>query len=282
MNKKIAFLGICISFCFISMGQVNDSLKIYLTEYQRVVFITSDSVYYFTLFIESSGKFYFRNGFIDSTYKFAGTIAQVKKHHLTDRYARKFKYRSNIIDTIYNYYPVDMRENDELRLKNIADELKGSYLLKQLGEPELINSKQNVIRVLYPCEELNSCNHYHVFAIWFHEESARMYVISGHSIDNNGFQILHKDSSLLKKGDINRINKQLSKINAIEDMVCREPGNPWIMEYQKNADYKRFIISNYCLRGKKSISSIAKVCYAILAISKDYFNTNCSVNKIKN
>jgi len=277
MNKRIAFLGICISFCFIAKGQGTDSLKLYLTEYQRVAFVTPDSVYNFLLFIEPNGNFYFRNG-TDSTYNDAGTIIRFKKDEVTSRYDLNFKSHTDKIDTIFSYYPIDTKEEDKTQQKNITDELKGSYILNQLGEPELLNCKQTVLRLVYPCEELNHSNYYHVFTIRFFEESAIMYIISSHSVDNNGIQIIHKDSSLLKKEDIKRINKHLNKISTIENIKCREPGNPWLMEHHKNTDNKCFVISNYCLRGKKSLNPIVKVCYSILGISKNHFNIDCYDN----
>lgn len=269
---------ICISIGTIVYSQKADSLQLFLTEFQKVIFVTSDSIYKFTRFITPNGKFYFRRGFFDSTYSdnnlFIGSSDLIP---LTSKYRLKFHSVQGSIDTINSYFPIKEMGNYENSLINIADELECSYILKQIGEPNIINLTRNTIRIIYPCEDLNYCNYYHVYKIRFFTDSAMLYSLSGRSVDFNGIQLIRNDSCLLKKKDVENITKHLSKVKPISDLLCRRPGNPWILEYNDGAEYKRFIISNYCLRGQKNLRPIATLCYLILGINNKYFNTNCLV-----
>ena len=64
MKKKITFLVICAIIGTIVFSQNIDSLKVFLTKYQKVIFVTPDSEYKFTRFIAPNGKFYFKEGFV--------------------------------------------------------------------------------------------------------------------------------------------------------------------------------------------------------------------------
>jgi len=271
------FILICTSIGAIAYSQKTDSLQLFLTEFQKVAFVRSDSTYKFTRFITSDGKFYFRVGFVDSTTYldnnlFIGSSDLIPQ---TGKYKLKFKSVPGSIDTINSYFPIKDIGHNENSLINIADELDCSYILKQIGEPNIIDLKRNTIRILYPCEDLNYCNYYHVFKISFFTDSAKLYSLSGRSVDFNGIQLIRNDSCLLKKRDIENITKQLSKIKLISDITCRQPGNPWILEYNDGAEYKRYIISNYCLRGQKNLRPVATLCYLILGTGNKYFGTNC-------
>lgn len=277
--RKIVFLSLCTIISSIVYAQKADSLELFLTEFKKVAFITSDSTYKFTRFITPDGKFYFREGFVDSSHM--GNHIIYESSNLiqkTKTYRSIFRSGSDQIDTITNYFPVIRTENNQDFLINISDELGYSYILKQVGETDKINLADNIIRVLYPCEDLNSCNLYHIFTIRFFADSAKLYIRTGSSVDFNGIQLNQIDSCLLKKRDIESIMKQISKVKPIPDMACRRPGNPWLLEYNDGSEYKRFTISNYCLRGQKDLGPVATLFYLILKTGNKYFDTNCSLS----
>ena len=278
MKKKIAFLVICTIIETIVYSQKNDSLKIFLTKFQNVAFVTSDSSYSFIRYIAPNGKFYFKEGFVDSSAWYSGVFYGSSEFiSPPGNYRLLYENSPRSIDTIYNYLNIRGTEHYKDHFLNVADELIYSYILKQIGESDLRKLAKNTIRIIYPCEDLNYCNHYNVFKIRFFTDSAKLYSLSGRSVDFNGIRLIRIDSCWLKKKDVENITKQLSKVKSIPDMSCRRPGNPWILEYHNGTEYKRFIISNYCFRGQKNLKPIATLCYLILGTNNKYFNTNCSV-----
>jgi hypothetical protein len=276
MKRFLVLLGICAS-CFLNAsGQDVDSINSYLTVYQRVAFNTSDSTYHFTIFIEPNGKFYFRNGYSDSTLENdSSTMVRLKKREVTGQYRLKYHFQTDI-DTINCILPIEGFEDTDSKTIQISDKLKASYVLKQLGE--YTNIQENEIRLLYPCEELNQTTHYRLVKINLFNESAEINIITGGSTDYKGVQTSQNRTSLLKKGDIKMLKKQLDKLKGTQSLECRQPGNPWVMELYNDSIYKSFTISNHCLQGRKEIRPIGRICYSLLSICKNYFNIDCSVD----
>ncbi len=277
MKKKIAFLVISAVIESV-FGQNSDSLKIFLIKYQNVSFVTADSIFNFTRYISPSGKFYFKEGLADSTtldssvfYGSSGFISPPGNYQLLyENYPRS-------VDTIYSYLTIKKTDHYNHSFLRIADELIYSYILRQIGETNKTGLASNKIKVIYPCEGLNYCTLYHVFTISIFADSAKIFWRSGQSVDFNGIQLIHNDSCLLKKKDIENIMMKISKVKPNSEMVCRRPGNPWFLEYNEGTIYKRFIISNYCFQGQKNLKPVATLCYLILGTGNKYFGANCSV-----
>jgi hypothetical protein len=276
MKRFLVLFCICASCYFNASGQDANSINLYLTVYQRVAFITSDSTYHFTIFIEPNGKFYFRNGYFDFTLENdSSSMVSLKKREVTGQYKLKYHFRPDF-DTVNCILPIEEFEDTELKLIQISDKLNASYVLKQLGE--FNNIRKNEIRLLYPCEELNYPTRYQLVKINLLKDSAEITILTGSSIDYKGIQPMQNNTSLLKKGDFKRLKKQLNKLKGTQNIVCRQPGNPWLMELYNGDEYKSFFISDYCLRGRRDIRPIAGICYTILSICKNYYNINCSIN----
>jgi hypothetical protein len=235
--------------------------------------MTPDSVYHSTLFIEPSGRFYFKEGFLDSIDD-DGSIfyVQLKKNEGIKEFKKKYK-NLNRTDTIRTYFLKDIGRNESLQSENIYDKLIGSYILKKLGELELSNKSGDIIRLVYPSEDLHVTKNYHVITIRFFEDSAKMYYALGRSLDHNGIRLFQKDSTLLKKGDIKLLKKQFSEISESTSVDCTDPGNPWFMEYLINSNYKKFIISNYCVsEGIVQLRPIGLSCFLVRKIAKKMFS----------
>ena len=257
-------------------NQTNDSITLRLTEFQWVALVTEDSVYEFTRFIEPDGKFYFGFGFEDSSFTQPSRSYEFdNKRNFQGIYDLDFRYSSKPIDTIYSYFPIKEQETNESS-PHIPFELPASYIMQQLGEPEINNTDQDIIRILYPCEDLRYPFSFHVFKIHFTEHSASIHRITGKSIDHNGMQLTQKDSARMKERDVKRIKKSFGKIKEMESLECREPGNPWILEYNMDGEYKRFIISHYCTRGKRELKPFILFVSSIVGPSRNYFGMWCS------
>ena len=279
MKKVIVFLIISTIIKSIIYCQYLDSVKVFLIEYQKVIFRTSDSTYKFTRFIAPNGKFYFQEGFVDSGYYcdgyfygYSGFITPPGNYRLL------CEKSSLLIDTINCYVPVKDAVPNEDSTINVADELTYSYVLKKFGNPDKINQEKYTLRIIFPCEYFGFNTFYNVFKINFYKDSVRFYRLSGQSVDYNGIQLKHIDSSLLRKRDVDNIMKELNLIKVIEGITCRKPGNPWLLEYNDGSEYKRFIISNYCLHREKNLKQVLTFCNRILELGDRYFGVNCSLS----
>ena len=288
MKKIIAITIICTVIGTIVYGQKNrqvtiynrDSVEIYLTKFQKVVFVTPDSIHECTRFIKPNGEFYFWERFVDTTGWDDGLFYQFE--HPFKTYRLLYENSFLPVDTIYSYFPINDLEYYKIEytedsIINIYDELKYSYILKQIGEPNIINSANTVVRLIEPCEYLNPCTSYTIVTIRFFANSAMLYSLSACSVDYNGIQLIRKDSCLLKPKDFKNITKQLNSLKSAQKMTCRRPGNPWTLEYSNNFEYKHFIISGYCLREKRM-----RVPYTFtsLGLNYKYFGRNCPTQRV--
>ena len=256
--------------------QTNDSITLRLTEFQWVALVTEDSVYQFTRFIEPDGKFYFGFGFEDSCFTQPSRSYEfdIKRKSLGIN-DLDYRYSSKPIDTVFSYFPVIEQEMIESST-HIPYELVAFYVMQQLGEPEINNSDQNVIRILYPCEEIKSPFSFHVFKINFTENSTYIHRTTGISKDYNGVLLTQKDSAQMKQLGVKRIERLFGKIKEMESLECKEPGKIWILEYNIDGEYKRFIISHYFARGKRELRPLTSFVSNILGHSTNYFGMWCS------
>lgn len=277
MKKKFTFLVLCTIIETIVFSQNIDSLKVFLTKYQKVIFVTPDSEYKFTRFIAPNGKFYFQEGFVDSG-NYCGGIFYGHSAFITppDNYRLLCENSPRFIDTIESYLPIIELENSEDSIINFTDELTFSYVLKQIGKQNVIKSEKYSLRILYPYDYFGFSTFYRVFKIKFNTDSVRLYSFLGQSVDYNGIRLLLNDSCFLRKRDVDKIRKALIKIKPIESITCRRPGNPWLLEYNDGTEYRQYILSDYCLRGKKGLRPVATLCYLISKTGDKYFGTNYS------
>ena len=233
---------------------VYDSPEIFLTKFQNVAFVTSDSIYEFTRFIKPNGEFYFRERFTDTTNWDEGLLYG-SPDLITPPGVYRLLYENTFttVDTIYSYLPIrNIEYSKDFSIINIHDELEYSYILKQIGETDKISSENNAIRILVPCKDSNSCTSYNIITIRFFTDSAKLYSIAARSVDHNGIQLVRKDSCLLTQKEIKKITEQLTASKTTSELTCRRPGNPWILEYNYRSEYKRFIISLHCFAGERS------------------------------
>ena len=283
--KRNIFYIICLSIVTDVFSQYKNNstplFPLFITNYQRLLFITVDSTYQSTKFIEQTGFFYFNARFVDSLSLHNSRYFNVSTKHKPTLSGTEhmFKYIPNV-DTLFTYFLVKGKEYYRNSIKNLINDVEASYVLKQLGEPFIESSNQNTIRILEPCDELNLCNSYRVYTIKLFTDSAKFYVTLGQSIDYNGMQLIKKDSCLLKKNEIEKLKRQLTEISNVSDtLVCREPGNPWIFEYNNGSEYKRYIISYLCLHDnrieRKYFFPLTILFETIRWYNKKYFNIDC-------
>lgn len=270
MMKKIILLSIYVAFGATLYSKNDDSLRIFLTKYQKVVFLTEDTTYKFTRFVAPNGKFYFAEGFADSLPENGGNFYGYSDLLLIDEpgnYKLLYKNDPLVIDTIESYLPINASKYSQT---DIIDEVEYSYILRQLKEPKINSESNKIVRICFPTIEFNSCNKYKLYKIRFFANSARLYSSLVQSNDYGGIKLISSDSSLLKGKDIERIKKQIEEAVVFSDTTCRRPGNPWILEFNDTIEYKHFIISDYCFSRNKYFKPIRKLCILVMETYNKY------------
>lgn len=273
--KKLSLITYILSIFFTVYNQDNDTIKSNIINFEWIAFRTVDTIYHFTKFTEPDGKFYFRHEYYTLEDTKSSRIRVVdKRGNITDIFDNVFILDIGIVDTIINYFPFNLEP--DIHQHGIPDELVSSYILKKLGSKVLYSSDCDYIRILYPCDDLNEYNYYELFEIDFSDETELIFRTIGISKDHNGMQLIQKDSVWMKKRDFKRIEKLFENIKEMGSQECREPGNPWVLEYKINGEYKRFIISHYCAHGKKELKPLILFVSGIIGPSKNYFGMWCS------
>jgi hypothetical protein len=273
--KRFGLIISILTICFYGFNQDNDTIKLNIINLEWLAFKTDDTIYHFSKFIEPDGKFYFRHEFYTLEGIKSSRVREFdKRGNITDIFDNVFNLNINSIDTIISYFPFKL-EPDTYQ-HGIPYELIGSYILQKLGSKVLFDYDCDYIRILYPCDDLNDYNFYELFEIDFSDETVLIHRTTGISRDHNGMQLTQKDSARMKERDVKRIKKSFGKIKEMEGLECREPGNPWILEYTIDGEYKRFIISHYCARGKRELKPLILFVSSIVGPSRNYFGMWCS------
>ncbi|MDD3739581.1 MAG: hypothetical protein PHP31_09860 [Lentimicrobiaceae bacterium] len=265
MYKKYFLLCLLIALCSTTLGQNNDSVQTYLINYNKVKFITTDSIYDFTLFTEPSGKFYFVNGFVDHDYeKESYRFYDFENKRKHKEYIYKYKYLESITDTIYSCYP--LTKNDNLDEKIIRQTLEISYILKKFGESKMQKTEDTIIKILYPCEEFNFSHCYRLTTLKLSEKNTEMYVMKGCFEDCNDIHILKNDTCVLKNKHVRKINKHINNINSLNTDIFLRNNNAWFMAYHTSTCSKYFIVSNDSFNNENS-KAIKLTVYTILGLA---------------
>ncbi len=201
MNIKKILLFCYLLFPAITYGQNMHDNQTYITEFQKVVFVTSDTVFDFTLFIEQNGIFYLKKGYEKSEFHESKTYYKFENRQVSNIYNLKYLKSSFEIDTINSYLPIKSKAEVD---NKITEEVLYAYIMKQLGESNIINSSSSkrVLRFLYPCSDSNHATKYNLAKLVFFNDSVKLYGISGQSKDFSGINITRKYSTLLNNLEI--------------------------------------------------------------------------------
>ncbi len=272
LKNEIRFCLFTLTVLFVSSranGQNKADVEVYSANFKHVAFVTADTTYRFTHAIKQNGSFVFWQGFVDSTYK-----DDYVCYSVLDDVSLVYRYDYSFIpcvDTVRCYLPIEHVEYDKNSLINIGDEVKFSYILKKANEPIIMDSKQDVVRVLFPCEEFNQCNSYNLLKVVFNGDSATLYIVTLYSSDLNGMQVVRRDSCQLKRKDVESIRKLLSISGASTNTICRREGNPWLTETLYKGEYHHSIISYFCLRSAKGKWPASGVPFLLMQIGRKRF-----------
>jgi len=276
MKNKILYTLIFILVYTLTYGQsINLNDTEYLTKFRDIAFVANDTVLKYTLFIEQNGDFYFSKGRLDSSYTEGGVMYWINdKRQTTTAQQLKYVKSTSEVDTIINCFVTNTDNYDE---KLNLEFLKFSYIIEHFGESCNIEaSEKEVIRLLYPCKDINQVNEYCYVKIKLGDNNnAELYSWFGNSINFDGFKVFGNNTLQLKKRELKKINKLLYAINTNNNKYCVSPGNPWLLELNFNRVYSQNLISYYCFRTNKELGKIVKVYYLIRGINERNFNT-CS------
>lgn len=253
LKNEIRFCLFTLTVLFVNStanGQNKGDVEVYSANFKHVAFVTADTTYRFTHAITQDGSFVFWQDFVDTTYVDEAGYFRILPNGVGVPYRYVYSYIPRV-DTLNSYVPIGNVEYDKNSLINIRDEVKFSYILKKANEPIIMDSKQDVVRVVFPCEDLNQCNSYNLLKVKFNGDSATLYIVGLYSSDLNGMQVVRRDSCQLKRKDVEAIRKLLSISGASTNTICRRDGNPWLTETVYKGEYHHSIISYFCLRNAK-------------------------------
>jgi hypothetical protein len=284
MYKKFLIIFFLSFFLFIqnkSIAQID-----FITEVQWIIYRTPDTNINVTKYINQEGLFFFKRGFIDTslllTKKDSNTINTIfyrieknsfQAYKLRCHYIRNIDTLQSIFSTnnSFNVLPKEIVKKynkvTEIYYEDIfLDEVRFSYILRQLGEKPIYNSEKDEIRVLFPVNKKD----YQMVRIVLNDTS-KLHFVFGKSEDSLGIRVNERVSYLLGKSDVKRIKKRLSGINIFSSLNCTRPGyNTFLIEYNYNSEYKRFFASDMCLRGKKEFKKINRFCNYLMSMNIKY------------
>lgn len=259
-------------FYALAYGQgINLKEKEYLTRFHDIAFVTHDTILEYTIFIEQNGDFYFSKGRLDSTYTDDGVMYWVNKRKTTTAQQLKYIKTTAKVDTIVNCFVTNRIHYEE---KLNSEFLKYSYIVKHFGDNYNIEeSKEEVIRLLYPCKDINQVNRYGYVKLKLGgSDNAELYSWFGESVNSNGFQVIENNTLQLKEKEQKKIFKLLNAINTSENNYCTSPGNPWLLELNFKGKYSQNLISYHCFRTNKKLGEVAELYYLIRGINEKNFN----------
>ncbi len=261
----ISSLGIC---------QNTVSENNYNTVFKWTVFVTSDSIYRLTKFVEQNGNFYFSKGFVDSTFKEGEEYLKIDNGVISERQKLNYGYIDGI-DTIIDCFSRKNTNFDSVIFINYY--VLGSYVLQKLGESNLKNSEHNVIRLLSPCEISNLYNtsYYLIKIVFNRKDRAYINIKYGNSEDINGFEITQNDSTFIDNKYIKRINKKYAEIMQIGSLNQSSSMIPWILESNINNNYRLFIMSEDIRTEERNLKSVFRLRNLLLSIGLKYFSFDC-------
>jgi hypothetical protein len=222
--KQLTFFVFLITATISGLAQPIKSGPNIILNVQKVRFITSDTLYDFTRFIEPEGKYYFQEG-IDDSLLVAGpssrSVARYKDIYMKDTLIRyKVEYRPiHETDTIINTL-ASLNNKDLCSENKVYDNLNFSYVLHQLGETNLEGSKLKTVRFLYSCQDEIMCTEYNLIKLIFYKDSVMLHKIVGSSTDYRGIVMVDHKMAQVKKEDIRKITKIFSSINDLDNVYC--------------------------------------------------------------
>ncbi len=269
------YFSLAISSSYAFCQTVHDSLFV-IQAAKKVVFITNDSCYRFTKIIQQDGVFKFIDSYNDSANYCVNREYLSHFPNKTTYTKVSYTYLPGV-DTIFNYFSGCLSNGFNRDMNNIHQELKYSYILTQLGEPKLIDNKDSICRIIWPCEEFNFCSTYKVARFDISEKKILLYTVTGISDDIEGILPVNRKVNELIYSDIKKIRKVLDRSINLSNDCCLElnDGNAWVIELLSDSKYSVAILSNLCLRSRSKNSPFAMICRKLNIIAGKYVPYNC-------
>lgn len=262
----------------------------------RIVFNFKDTYYPHTLNIYPDKHFSIHKGFIEKPEEWHQPFKiRRKKTVLGDKYVYRYQFDSIAIDTLISYIPyldntsikdtIDIELYDTMgRLPmypkldtsmNLYYEIKHSYIFRIMQEPNLNHLECNrVIRLVYYDGSFPYIKSYHSVRVAWQNDSVKIFYSQVNLDDLINQKLSVKDSSTLKKGDIKRLEKYISKINFKNEGVdCLSKADSWLLEYKIGPEYYAFIRGEpeYARRYEDSIIYFFGLSNMLRYLGQDYF-----------
>lgn len=281
---KVYFTTIIYLIASINALCQNIKLASFVTKVQWTVFVTNDTIYNVTKYINQEGRFFFQRGFIDtSSIKKQQELYRVEKINrkkILKGYELKYEFIDNI-DTIHSYYKraIDYPDSaNEIIINKVkyTEHRIEDVLLEDVAFSYIINVfidslYESSVYTIIPEDDLNFSHRYSLLKLDYLSSSQfNFFLYKGISKDSSGIQMIEKDSGFIPEKKLKRINENLSQIKGFENKHCLSPGNPWLLIFED----KNFLISDYCLREKrnKSLYQVSDAFHSLLFLRLKYFS----------
>ena len=214
------FALICTSKVF---SQPTDTvLPEYLVRRSNIEFHFENSVYRYTLFIESDGRFYFKEGFVLGEPWLVVVNGRSKKKRLGKTYMQVFVSKPDSIFSIESLYPRFITHDSsfineypfDYQLIPLINELIYSFLLSSFEESSLYTDEnKRAIRVILPDVNIKYPGRNSLYRLEFENAQTLLTFKEGEYDRSGRFNILSSRSCLIHDKDLLKVEKLIDKIN---------------------------------------------------------------------
>ncbi|MEI2758211.1 MAG: hypothetical protein V9G42_02120 [Bacteroidia bacterium] len=261
-----------------------------------VLYVTHDSIYTLTYNVDDFGNFKFNIGMVNIIDNNSEIFSSNKKNRGMHYVLKTIDIECT--DTLITFNPLhSVNSTDVKTLVNngvvnnyieVIDDARFSYIYKKLRVEKIVEEQTPSLRILIPTNLKQSClknrtdikpsityeltceRIYFLYEIKFHEKSATFYKTIGLSNDGEGIKMIKKDSVILKDRDLNNLKKIITT-SLTSDVDCRRPGEPSLLEYWDKSNYTQFIITDECLRTKKTYKKSTNAYFYVESLGIKYF-----------
>lgn len=247
---------LCLLFFFLGLlssvqGQNSDSIENCIIKYKQFNFLSRNiPIKPLTLFLQSNGNFYLRNGHVEQPTK------ELVRHRVFNKKGKQIKqYRElyeNSIDSsvnivVENYLSEKYYNSKSNYLETYIERF--SVILHEFDEPLMNDSSDNnMFRVAFLCHSyMGNDKHYQQYnLIRVHLDSNVLVYKTGHYDTVLSFVIDFEGVYHLKQKEIKRINKRYDRFAFTDENIYYQNNfcEQRLFEFNKKGDYHMYLRAN--------------------------------------
>lgn len=219
LNHRIIFFSLILFSCPAVYGQARDTTQQeYVIRKTKINFHFGNQNYPYTLFIEPSGEFYFKEKYVDGEPHTRIIFGKKRKGtQIGTAFDEVFKTTTDSIMTVESLYPKFITHDSsfinqyefDYQLIPFIYELTYSFILHHFGESSLNDSdNKRVVRVILP--EHPGC--YSIYRFEFYNAEPTLTYKEGKFDSTGTFRILNSFTCIVNEKNKLNIEKMINKI----------------------------------------------------------------------